>query len=66
MNDLKLYGKSKDDLDALMNTVRIFTDDIKMKFGISQCATHEMKRGMKVKNDGIQMSGEMAERDLGD
>ena len=32
-----------------MNTVRIFTDDIKMKFGISECATRDMKRGMKVK-----------------
>ena len=35
MNDLKLYGKIKDDLEALMNTGRIFTVGIKMKLGIS-------------------------------
>ena len=39
MDDLKLYGNSKDDLEILMNTARIFTDGIKMKFYISKCAT---------------------------
>ena len=43
---LKLYKKRKSDLVALTNTVRIFTDDIKMKFGISKRATSVMKRGM--------------------
>ena len=36
MDDLKIYGKSKNDLEALMNTVRIYTNDIRMKFGISK------------------------------
>ena len=27
MDDLKLSGKSKDDLETLMNTARTFTDD---------------------------------------
>ena len=55
MNDLKLYGKSKDDLEALMNSVRIFIDDKNMKFGASKCAILVMKRGRKMEDDGIQM-----------
>ena len=66
MDDLKLYVKSKDVLEALMNTVCIFTDTVKIKFGISKCATLVMKRGRKVKDSGIQMSGEIAMRYLSD
>lgn len=36
MDDLKLYGKTKAELEALVNTVRIFTNDIKMKFGLQK------------------------------
>ena len=66
MDDLKLYGKTKDDLEALMNTVRIYTDDIRMKFGISKCATIVMKRGKKIEDTGIEMPGGIVIEDLGD
>ena len=49
-----------------MNPVRIFTDSIKMKFGISKCATLVMKRGRKVEEDRIQMPGGIAIEDLAD
>ena len=45
MDDLKLYGKSKEDMETLMNTVRVFSDDIGMQFGIDKCAITVMKRG---------------------
>ena len=48
-----------------MNTVRVFTEDIKMKFGISKCATLVMKSGRKVEDDRIQMPGGIAIGDLG-
>ena len=48
-----------------MNTVRIFTDDLQMKFGLSKCATLVVKRGRKVEDNGIQMPGGIAIRDLG-
>ena len=35
MDDPKLSGKSKYDLETLMNTARTFTDGIKIKFGKS-------------------------------
>ena len=34
MNDLKLYGETEEDLDSLMHSVRIFSSDICMEFGI--------------------------------
>ena len=49
-----------------MNTVRVFTEDIKMKFGISKCATLVMKRGRKVEDDRIQMPGGIAIGDVSD
>ena len=43
MDDLKLYGSNKNQLDSLIQTVRIFSEDIHMKFGLDKCAILEMK-----------------------
>ena len=48
MDDLKLYGASKDRLDSLVQVVRIFSQDIKMSFGLDKCAVLEMRRGRQV------------------
>ena len=42
MDDMKLYGASKDQLDLLVRVVRIFLQDIKMAFGLDKCAVLEM------------------------
>ena len=34
MDDLKLYSASKDQLDSLVQSVRIFSQDIRMSFGL--------------------------------
>ena len=39
MGDLKLYVKNEKGLDLLAQTVRIFSDDIGMEFGIDKCPT---------------------------
>ena len=36
MDDLKLYGKSEKEIDALVNTVRISSEDIDMNFGLKK------------------------------
>ena len=66
MDDLKLYGKSKTELEALVNTVRIFTSDIQMKFGLQKCATLVMKRGKKIEDEGISMPDGQLLQDLGE
>lgn len=34
MDDVKLYGKDKNEVDSLVQTVRIFSNDVVMDFGI--------------------------------
>ena len=43
MDDLKLHAKNKKVLHSLVRTVRVFNDNIDMKFGIDKCATLAMK-----------------------
>ncbi|XP_060792588.1 sodium-dependent organic anion transporter-like [Neoarius graeffei] len=66
MDDLKLYGKSKDDLESLVRTVRIYTEGIRMRFGLTKCVTLVMKRGKKVEDDGIVLPDGQIMKDLGD
>ena len=52
MDDLKLYGKSKRKL--LIETVRIFSDDVGMVFGLDKCAVLFL-RGKMVRTEGIEL-----------
>ena len=45
MDDLELYSKSEKALDPLIQTVRIFSKDTGMQFGIDKCAMLVMKKG---------------------
>ena len=58
MDDLKLYGQNEKQIDTLVNTVQIFSEDIGMEFWISKCATLIMKRGIISKNEGIQLTND--------
>ena len=53
MDNLKSYAKKEKGLDSLGQLVRIFSNDIDMKFGIDKCATLVLKRGEITKFDGI-------------
>ena len=44
IDNLKLYGKSERELDSLVETIRIFSDDVGMVFGMSKCAVLVLKR----------------------
>ena len=59
MDDLKLYGKSENEIKGLVSTVEAFSQDIGMEFGIKKCGVIMMNR-VKVKStDGIELpSGE--------
>ena len=45
MDDIKMLEKSKKEMESLMNTVHVFSDDIGMQFGIEKCAITVLKRG---------------------
>ena len=48
MDDLKLYAKNEKGLKSLVQTVRIFSDDNGMEFGIDKCATLSEGENYKV------------------
>ena len=45
IDDLKLYSRSDKDLDSLVQTVRVFSEDIGMEFGIENCAILVTEKG---------------------
>ena len=55
MGDLELFAKNKERMSILVNTVRIFSEDIKMDFGLPRCRVLIMKREKVVKSEGISM-----------
>jgi hypothetical protein len=56
MDDLKLFSKSRAEVESLVHTVRIFSNDIGMQFGLDKCAVITTKRGKRVEADaGIPM-----------
>ena len=57
MDDLKLYSKDRNQLDSLVNTVRVYSEDIRMEFGIEKCAVFEMREGRSVDSVGIELPG---------
>ena len=55
MDDLKLHSRSEKGFDSLVQTVRVFSEDIGMWSGIEKCATLVMERGKIVKSVGIEL-----------
>ena len=55
MHDLKLFSKNEDQIDSIVNTVRIVSEDITMEFGFSKSGVLIIKSGRVVKSDKISM-----------
>ena len=55
MDDLKLHSRSKKGLDSLVQTVCVFSEDIRMEFGIEKCAMLVMEKGKIVKSVGMEL-----------
>ena len=45
MEDLKLYGKSENEMKGLVSTVEVFSQDMGMELGIKKCGVIIMNRG---------------------
>ena len=55
MDDTKLLAKIEKELETLIHTVRIYSQDIGMEFGIENCAMLVMKSGKKQLADGKEL-----------
>ena len=64
MDDIKLYGKSEKELEALVELVRVFSRDIGMEFGLDKCAVLSIRKGVKVHCDGIGLPSGEAMKEL--
>ena len=53
MDDLKLFGKSEDQIDSLVQTVFIFSEDIGMEFGLKKYGVVILKKRKLVKLEFI-------------
>ena len=45
MDDLKLYSKIETELESLLNTIMIFSNEINMKIELEKCVTLKIHRG---------------------
>ena len=64
MDDLKLYGASIDQLESLIQVARIFSQDIKMSFGLDKCSFLELRRGRKVGSTGKDLPDDQHIREV--
>ena len=64
VDDLKLYGTNDNQLTGLVNTFKKVSDDIKMEFGLDNCAKTTFKTGKKISAEGIQLSNTKVIQDL--
>ena len=55
MDALKLYSRDEKGLESLVKTIRVFSEDIGMEFGIDKCALLKMEKGKIVKSVGIEL-----------
>ena len=55
MDDIKLFATYEKELETLIHTVTIYSQDIGMEFGIEKCATLVMKSGKRHTTDGIEL-----------
>ena len=55
MDDSKLFGKTKDQIDSLVQTVQIFSEDIRMEFGLKKCGSLVLRKGKLIAGEGIHL-----------
>ena len=53
IDDLKLFGKSNEQIDSLVQVVFRFSEDVGMEFVLKKCGVVTVKKGKLVKFDGI-------------
>ena len=55
MDDLKIFAKSEREINGLISTVQILSNDIGIEFEIKKCGVLVLKRGAVVSSEGVEM-----------
>jgi hypothetical protein len=53
MDDLNLIAKSEEQFQRQIHTVKNFSDDIHMEFGLEKCAKVTLKRGKLISSQNL-------------
>ena len=64
MDDLKLFAKDDKDLEGMLLTVKKFSDDIGMTFGLDKCAKATFKRGKLTQTTSLELDRSTIIKDL--
>ena len=55
MDDLKVYGKNKAEIESLVSTLQLISQDIGIEFGIKKCGVAVLKRVKLCKSESIRL-----------
>ena len=65
MDDLKMFAKNKNEIDSLVSTVQMISQDIGMQFGVKKCGVTVMKRGKLVESEDIELTNGESIKEVG-
>ena len=54
MDELKFFGKSEDQIDRLVQTVQLLSENIRMEFALKKCSVLSSDRAMKLSPVGVE------------
>ena len=58
IDDIKLFAKIEKEFEILIQIVRIYNEDVGMKFAIKECAMLIIKSGKRQMTEGIELSNQ--------
>ena len=64
MDDLKRYAKNDDEQTGLLKTIKYFSDDIGMEFGLDKCAKATFRKGRLADSSSIKLDVNTIIQDL--
>ncbi|TKS65715.1 R2DM Retrovirus-related Pol polyprotein from type II retrotransposable element [Collichthys lucidus] len=53
MDDIKLYARNEREIDSLIHTTRIYSNDVGMSFGLDKCGRMVSKKGKMIRTEGL-------------
>ena len=62
MDELNLYASNEKSLEALIETVHVFSNGIGMEYGVEKCAVLTMKKRKMANSDGMALLNKTIER----
>ena len=55
IDDLKVFAKDEREINFLLSTVQMFSNDIEIELGILKCGILAKKRGKAISTEGIEL-----------